>query len=165
MKSFVIKYKEIMRKMNRILSVLAGILLLILTVLLIINIIFREIGFPISGLISISILLMIIVAYLGLAETEEQGAHANIDILANILPSKFEKYNFLIINIINFLTIMTFFIISVPEARSSYLVGEAFTDVVNIEIWPAKLAISIGLGFYLLQILLKIMESFVAEND
>lgn len=165
MNYLIIKYKKTMIIINKIMSVFSGFLLLALTLLLIINILFREIGHPVPGLSSISVILMIIVIYLGLSRSEEYEEHANIDILATVLSTKYKRYNYLIINIINLFTIMIFFIISIPEVKNSYLSHESFGNVISVPVWPAKIAICVGLGLYLLQIILKIIEPIILKNE
>src|SRR5699024_8467069 len=96
--------------------------------------------------------------------TEQKGEHANVDILPSILSPVANKINILLVDIIKFLTLLFFFTGSISQFKKSYQVNEVIADVVNIPVWPSKLAISIGLLFFLLQVGLHIILNLIPKQ-
>src|SRR5699024_5029057 len=124
MKSILRLCKKTLTFINGKLAVLSGILLSVMMVLLIINIVSREAGKSIQGLSSASVLIMIIVIYIGMSHTEQKGEHANVDILPSILSPVANKINILLVDIIKFLTLLFFFTGSISQFKKSYQVNE-----------------------------------------
>lgn len=156
------KFDSFLKYVNNKLGQLSGLLLFIIIILFIVNVISRSIGKSIPGLTTLSVLVMIAIVYLGLSVSEQKDEHASVDMLTNILSSKWLSSNKILINLITLLTINVFLYKSIGSVIRSYKVNEVYADVVNIPIWPSKLAISIGLFFFGLQILYKLIESFIA---
>src|SRR5690625_3074027 len=152
MRSLLLLADNIMKYVNRALSIFCGILLFILMAILLFNIITRELGYAVQGITSIGISIMIIVIYLGLSGSEERDEHANVDMLPNLLTPRWRRVNRVVIDIFKLLTITVFFIVSIYDFIESYQRNETFADVVNIPLWPTKLGVSIGLGLFSLQI-------------
>lgn len=161
MNRFITLIKNRIKFINRIFSIFCGILLFILILIILFNIITRELGYPVQGITSIGITIMIVVIYLGLSGSEERDEHASVDMLSNILSHSWRKANNILIDFIKLFTIGIFFLISINEFIESYQRNETFADVVNIPLWPAKLGVSIGLFMFSTQILLKFLENFV----
>lgn len=161
MSHFLRLYNNIMNFLNDKFAHFCGFLLFALMILLTINVISREIGFPVKGIMSIGILIMISVIYLGMSNSEQRDEHASVDILPTLLPSKWINFNNIIVNILNFITIGIFLFISMKEFINSYQSNEVFLDLIKIPIWPAKLFMSIGLFLFALQIIYKLIESIV----
>ncbi|MFD1039349.1 TRAP transporter small permease [Virgibacillus byunsanensis] len=150
--------KSIMSFINDKLAEICGFLLFAIMILLTVNVASREFGIAIPGLTTTAVLILIAVVYLGQSRTEEHDEHANVDMVTNMLPSKWKTLNSLFINILKLFTISFFFYGSIGSFISSYQANEIFADVVKIPMWPAKLAIVIGLFFFAIQILLKLIE-------
>lgn len=148
--------KKYIEFVNRQMAVLSGALLSLIVIILLINIFTRGIGKPLQGLSTLTVVIMIAVIYLGLSHTEQEKEHASVDMLPNILPPKVNKINTLIMELLKLVTIGAFFIRSIKELIESYTYKEMIADVVNIQVWPAKLAMTLGLLFFLMQIILNI---------
>lgn len=143
---------------NNKLAELCGILLFIIMILLTVNLVSRELGFAIPGLTNLAVLILLAVVYLGLGRCEWNDEHAAVDMIPNVLPPKPKRYNSLLVNILKFIAIAIFFYASIESVISSFQTKESFADVISIPIWPAKLAIVIGLLFFALEVLFKIFE-------
>ena len=155
------KAEKIINYINIKLGQLTGLLLFMIIVLLTVNVLSREIGRSISGLTTISVLVMIAIVYLGLSVSEQNDEHASVDILSTILTTKWLNANKIFINLLSLATLGLFFYKSIGSVVNSYKINEMFADVVDIPIWPSKLAISIGLFFFMVQILFKLIENFI----
>lgn len=144
-------------KINRILSQICGILLFAIIILLVVNTLTRELGYPIEGINSWSVIILVMVVYLGLSTTESTDQHAKVEIFPEYLGDR-NKPLLIIIDIIKLITIGLFFYVSINNLALSIQSGETMADVVRVPIWPAKLTILIGLFFYELQILLNLFK-------
>lgn len=161
---FINKTSGILNVINKRLSELCGILLFITMVLLIINVVSREIGYPVEGLSNISVLVLISVVYLGLSTTEQNKQHAAVELLDSKLKRKSKKIVDIIINVVKLVTVFIFFYASIGNFMFSLESNEGFADVVHIPIWPSKLALLIGLFFFGLQILFNLLKVIIDPN-
>lgn len=156
---FINKMSSMLNNINKRLSELSGIFLFIIMILLITNVVSREVGYPIEGLPNISVLVLISVVYLGLSTTEQNKQHAAVEIFDQKLSRKSKRVLDIFINIIKLVTIVIFFYAAIGNFFFSYTSNEAFADVIHIPIWPSKLALLIGLFFFGLQILLNLLKA------
>ncbi|SOC43745.1 TRAP transporter small permease [Salinicoccus kekensis] len=162
----VMKMDKILKFINRRLSDLCGLMLLIIMVLLLVNVISREFGYAIDGLSNLSVLILISVVYLGLSTTEEANQHAAVELLENKLKVRNRKTLMIAIHIIKLIAIGIFTYAAVGNFFTSVETGEAFTDVVYIPMWPSKLALLVGLIFFEIQIALNLLKTILnIEND
>lgn len=167
MKTIYQYFKNIMDYINNKLAEVCGFLLFVIMILLTVNTVSREIGNAIPGLTTLAVLVLIAVVYLGLSRAEQYDEHASVDMLPNMLSPKWRKINSIVVNILKLIFVSIFFYSSIGFFISSYQTQETFADVVKIPIWPAKLAILVGLFFFTLQILIKLVEdikSLVTEK-
>lgn len=151
------KLDKLLSKINKLLTQICGLLLFAIIVLLVINTVSREVGSPIDGINSWSVIILVIVVYLGLSTTESTDQHAKVEMLPEYLGDK-SKPLLIFIDLIKLLTIALFFYASINNLSLSIQSGETMADVVRVPIWPAKLAILIGLFFYELQILINLFK-------
>lgn len=162
--NFITKFSNILNTVNKRLSELSGIFLFIIMILLIVNVVSREIGYPIEGLPNISVLVLISVVYLGLSTTEQHKQHAAVEIFDHKLGKKSKRVVDIFINVVKLVTVLIFFYASIGNFFFSYQSNEAFADVIHIPIWPSKLALLVGLFFFGVQILLNLLKAIIDPN-
>jgi TRAP-type C4-dicarboxylate transport system permease small subunit len=158
-------FKQILHFVNNRLSEFCGLLLLIIVFLISITSIFRSAGVTVYGLVTISVMVMIAVIYLGLSRAEEHGEHASIDLLSLYLPAKWIKINNTFIYVIELVVIILFLYFSIKSFISSYQSQEIYAEIINLHIWPVKLAICVGLFFYFVQVFVFFIESIFKLTD
>jgi len=78
--------KSLFHKINQILSGFCGWLMLAMMILLGIDIFGRSVRRPLQGMAELSVFVMMIVIYLGLARCEEHKEHVNLEIVRNAGP-------------------------------------------------------------------------------
>lgn len=161
---FLNKSSHILGTINRRLSELCGILLFIIIVLLMVNIVSREVGYPIEGLSNLSVLVLISVVYLGLSTTEQTHQHAAVELLDSKLSKKKKRVVDVILNILKLATVIVFFYASIGNLMFSLETNEGFADVVHIPLWPSKLALLVGLFFFALQIIVNLLKVLIDPN-
>lgn len=161
---FINKTSRILNVINKRLSELCGILLFMTMILLMVNVVSREVGYPIEGLSNISVLVLISVVYLGLSTTEQTKQHAAVELLDMRLKKKSKRFVDVFINVTKLVTVAIFFYAAIGNFTFSLASNEAFADVVFIPIWPSKLALLIGLFFFGIQILFNLLKVIIDPN-
>ena len=144
--------KNLFHKINQILSAFSGWLMVFMMVLLILDIVSRGIGKPFQGIAEMSVFVMMIVIYLGLARCEENDENVRIEIFLIRMPWGVRKYFLLFIDVIQIGVIGAFFIEMTQNTLVAYRTNEAIAGTVQLPIWPVKVFIVIGLFFYFSQI-------------
>ena len=145
--------KKLFHKINQILSAFSGWLILLMMVLLILDIVSRGVDRPFQGIAEMSVFVMMIVIYLGLARCEEHDENVRIEIFLVRMPWKVRKYFLLFIDLMQIIVIGAFFIEMVRNTLVAFRTNEAIAGTVQLSIWPVKVFIVIGLFFYLFQVI------------
>jgi len=161
MKSAFGSMKNVMHHINNRLSELCGLLLMVMVLLLSIDVVGRGVGSAIHGLATLSVYVLLAAVYLGMSRSEEYDEHASIDFLPMQLPPKGRKFNAIIVNALKLFAISLLFYASVGSFFDVYISRESFADVIRIPMWPSKLAVVIGLFFFVIQIFIKLLDSFI----
>lgn len=159
--NFINKAEKVMDFINKRLSELCGVLLFIIIILLLVNVFSREVGFGIEGLSNLSVVVLISVVYLGLSTTEQHKQHATVEILDYQLSKKNRRVLHIIVNIIKLLTVMIFTYAAFGNFQFAVEVRESFADVIYIPMWPSKLALFIGVVFFMFQIFLNLLRAMI----
>jgi TRAP-type C4-dicarboxylate transport system permease small subunit len=146
--------KNLFHKINQVLSAFSGWLMFFMMVLLILDIVSRGVGKPFQGIAEMSVFVMMIVIYLGLARCEENDENVRIEIFLIRMPWTVRKYFLLFIDLIQIGVIGAFFVEMVKNTLVAYRTHEAIAGTVQLPIWPVKVFIVIGLFFYFTQIII-----------
>jgi TRAP-type C4-dicarboxylate transport system permease small subunit len=152
--------KRLTHKINQILSGFCGWLMLAMMILLIVDIVARTMRKPLQGMAELSVFVMMIVIYLGLARCEEQKEHVNLEIVLNALPPLPRRIMEALSYLLAFGTVGLLFYAVTANAIHSYLRNEAIEGTVEMHIWPIKFVMVVGLLFFLVQTLLNALEKF-----
>ncbi len=150
---------RVISKINQLLSGLSGWLMIGMMLLLVGDVVFRALGASISGLAELSVFVMIIVIYFGLARCEEHGEHVNLELVTNLLPNKAKKAMHYLAQILAILTIALIFYSVLQNALDSYQSHESLEGTLELPIWPIKVFMVLGLGFFLLQSVSQLLYS------
>ena len=135
--------RKVFHKINGFLSAFAGWLMLLMMALLLLDVISRGIDKPFQGIAEMSVFVMMVVIYFGLARCEEYDENVRIEILLHWLPWKYRKGLLLIINIVQTLVVGIFLFEMVRNTLVAYRTQEAVAGTVQLPIWPIKILIVI----------------------
>lgn len=151
--------KNVFHKINQILSGFCGWLMLSMMTLLVIDIIARTMRKPIQGMAELSVFVMMVVIYLGLARCEEHKEHVSLELVVKALPRSIQGVMRVISHLMA-LGIVGLFLYSVlMNAINSYVRNEAIEGTVEMHIWPVKFVMVIGLIFFFVQTLINTIEA------
>jgi TRAP-type C4-dicarboxylate transport system permease small subunit len=140
-----------LHRINQWLSGFCGWLMLAMMLLLIVDIIGRTISRPIQGMAELSVFVMMVVIYLGLARCEEHMEHVNLEVAKNLLPPRPRRATELLAAGLALVTSAILLYAVAVNAWASFASHESLEGTVELYIWPVKLVMVVGLVFYVLQ--------------
>lgn len=136
---------------NRHLAGFTGWLMVVMMLLLIADVVSRGVGTPLQGMAEMSVFVMMIVVYLGFARCEEKGEHVSLEFALNAMPLRWRLLMMAASQLIAVITIGLLFYAVVTDAWSSYLTGTAIEGTFEIQLWPTKFVMVVGMVFFVLQ--------------
>lgn len=149
--------KTFFQKINQILSVFCGWLMLGMMFLLVFDIVSRSIKKPIQGMAELSVFVMMIVIYLGLARCEQHGEHVSLELGVNALPPRAKRIMVVITHLIAVLTVGILLYAVFQNAMASFQNHESIEGTVELRIWPVKFFMVVGLFFFLVQTVINLL--------
>ena len=159
--------KIVFHKINQILSGFCGWLMMAMMILLVADIIGRTAGRPLQGMAELSVFVMMVVIYLGLARCEENREHVGLEIVVNALPSTAKRYMVFITHILAVVTVGLLLYAVSQNALASFKNNEAIEGTVELRIWPVKFFMVVGLFFFLVQTIRHMVDAAkrIAKKD
>jgi TRAP-type C4-dicarboxylate transport system permease small subunit len=151
--------KILFHRVNQILSGFCGWLILAMMILLVIDIIGRTISRPIQGMAELSVFVMMVAIYLGLARCEEHREHVGLEIIINALPHTMRLLMRLLIYVLALVTVGILLYAVFQNAVASFRSNEAIAGTVELRIWPVKFIMVIGLVFFWVQTLINTIDA------
>jgi TRAP-type transport system small permease protein len=141
------------------LGIFSGFVLLSILALMSAEVIFRyAFNLPILGTVEISSYLLVIFAFTGIAFTQSQRGHINIEIVTQYLPRRV-SYVLRIVTLI--LSLAVFVVITWQTALGfwkSWEMQEVRWGALPLPVWPVKFVITFGSLVLCLQFLLDLVD-------
>jgi TRAP-type C4-dicarboxylate transport system permease small subunit len=148
-----------MRKFIYYLGIFSGIVLLGILALMSGEVIFRYLfNKPILGTVEISSYLLVIFCFTGVAFTQSQRGHINIELVTQRLPASLQRTLRIITLILSF---VTFVVVTWQMAGAfwkSWEMQEVRWGALPLPVWPVKFMIAFGSLTLCLQFLLDIYD-------
>lgn len=144
----------------RVLAVIAAATIVLMMVATVADVARRYLlGRPIPGVIESGELLMVLSVFLGLAYTQLHGNHVAVTLVIDRLPFRAAAVcrTIGLLVVLGILVWMT--VVTGQRALVSYTTNEFRFGVVQIPIWPGRIAIAIGLLAFALQLVPAIIEN------
>jgi len=151
--------KTFFHKINQILSGFTGWLMLAMMILLVIDIITRSYFKPIQGMAVMSVFVMMVVIYLGLARCEEHKEHVNLELVANALPPTPRRLLGVFSHLLALGTVGLLLYSVAVNALAAYRSNESIEGTVELHIWPVKFIMVVGLVFFFFQTLVNTIDA------
>jgi TRAP-type transport system small permease protein len=147
------------------LGIFSGFVLLSILALMSAEVIFRyAFNMPILGTVEISSYLLVIFAFTGIAFTQSQRGHINIEIVTQCLPRRV-SYVLRIVTLI--LSLAVFVVITWQTALGfwkSWEMQEVRWGALPLPVWPVKFVITFGSLVLCLQFLLDLVDEVRGGN-
>ena len=145
--------RALFHTVNQALSGFCGFLMFIMMVLLCLDIVTRTFHRPIYGLAEMSVFVMMIAIYLGMARCEEHREHVRLELALGALPGRVRRPFESAVFAVEFLTILVFFYAVVLDFLKAYQTSESVLGgTMEFYLWPVKAFTVIGLAFYLVEL-------------
>lgn len=150
--------KHFFHQVNQIFSGFCGWLMLAMMILLVIDIISRTVAKPIQGMAELSVFVMMIAIYLGMARCEENKEHVALEFVLNYLPAAKRRIADLLTSLIAVGSVGILLYAVLLNAINSFQTHESLEGTVELAIWPVKFIIVIGLIFFWIQTIIHSVE-------
>lgn len=115
-------------------------------------------GESIAGVLELGEVMMVAITFLGLAYAEYRGAHVSMTLVVRRIPRRIAA----VINAAGLLLIVVvvawMFLVTFDRAVESYAEGEYRFGLVQVAIWPARIAIVVGLAAYLIELVFRLVD-------
>lgn len=136
--------------------------MLAMMILLTIDIISRAVAHPLQGMAELSVFVMMVVIYLGLARCEESKEHVALEFTLSYLSIPLRRRIEFMARLLAAISAGLLFYAILLNAINSYRTNESLEGTVELPIWPVKFIMVIGLVFFAMQTLIHLMEK--AQN-
>jgi len=143
--------KSFFLKTNQYLSAFCGWLMIGMMLLLVADLVARSLNRPLQGMAELSVFVMMVVIYLGLARCEQHHEHVGLEIGVNALPSGAKRVTIIIANMLAVATIALLLYAVFFNAIDSFVDNESIHGTTEFHIWPIKFLMVAGLFFFLAQ--------------
>src|SRR5690606_33867405 len=115
-------------------------------------------GAPIPGVQDYSAIAMAIVVFAGLAEGQRKGAHVHFELIDKYLPRRV----LIAVTVIGYLGVLVcwgvFFVETLELAIKSIASNEDRLGIVKAPMWPARLAMPIGLAMLMYVLVMQVIS-------
>jgi TRAP-type C4-dicarboxylate transport system permease small subunit len=146
---------QVFHKLESLLTLMGGIVILLLVFLATANILGRWIfSLPVNGYVDWVEQAMAFLAFLGISYTQREGGHIRMDILVTHLHGRLLWAMELISTLIMLAITLVLIYGSSLHFLRAYSIGDSSLDI-NLPTWPAKLVVPISLTILALRLLLQ----------
>ena len=153
--------KNVIVKVNRVLAESCGYLLMFVMFLTASDVVLRNLGFSIFGIVEIAMFIVIAAVYFGLGHCEEEDGHVRIAALVSRFPPVPRQISRLTMNIVTLAVMSLATYACIRSAIGSYFDNEAvMANQTALYAWPARTAMVIGMFFYCCQIVITIGDNW-----
>lgn len=140
--------------MARLLAGMAMLIIVFMMVATVADVLRREMtGRAIPGVIEMGEVLMVASVFLGLAYAETRGAHVNMNIVLRRLPDRTAAVVMSIGMVLVLLVVGWMAIVTGQRAWAAFETQEYRFGLVQIPVWPARVALALGLAAYFFSLL------------
>ncbi|WP_293780835.1 TRAP transporter small permease subunit [uncultured Aeromicrobium sp.] len=151
------------RALSSALSLIAGLVLFGLCALTVADVLSRNLrDRSILGVVEISALLLVVVAFFGLAAAEIDGRHVSVSLVEERLGRRARMVLSLVRTVL--LTVLGALLVigMIGVFGSAFERGETTNDILRLPTWPAKLAVLLAFGLFFILAVWKQVLTFFA---
>ena len=151
---------------NRFLAESCGYLLMLVMFLTASDVLLRNLGFAVFGIVEISMFIVIAAVYFGLGHCEEENGHVRLDMAMQLLPPVHRQAGRLLAACATFAVMGLAVYACARSAVNAFASNEAvMANQTPLYSWPARTAIAVGLFFYCCQLVLSIGKEWLQLQD
>ncbi|GAA1821532.1 TRAP transporter small permease subunit [Nesterenkonia flava] len=146
--------------MARLLAGVAMVIIVFMMVATVADVLRRETtGRAIPGVIEMGEVLMVASVFLGLAFAETRGAHVHMNIVLRRLPERTAAVVTSVGLVLVLLVVGWMAIVTGERAWAAFQTQEYRFGLVQIPVWPARIALALGLAAYFFSLLPRLSDA------
>ena len=158
--------KRLIITINRFLAESCGYLLMIVMFLSVSDVLLRNFGFPIFGIVEVATFIVIAAVYFGLGHCEEEDGHVRIKTLLERMSPVSKQATRLVLACVTLAIMSLATYACARSAMTSYAINEAvMANQTALYSWPARTAVVVGLFFYSCQLVISISNEWRGLRD
>lgn len=155
--------RVLIHAITRLLAFAAVLCVVFMLVAIVADVVRRALaGESVEGVVELGEVMMVAITFLGLAYAESRGAHVSMTLLVRKLPLRLAAaVNALglavVVGVVGWMVYVT-----TDRALMSIDLQEYRFGLVRIPVWPARIAVAVGLAAYFLELVLRLIDQFRA---
>lgn len=153
-------------KLTSGMAVAVGLLTAVITIIVVADVASRFFrGRAIQNADETSILLLIALIFLGLADAQARGENFSVDVLVGLIPGWARRLCALLAISVSFVACSILAFYSARHAIRSTISGEVTYGVSTFPVWPTRIIIAIGLSMLAIQFLIQLVGLVSGKSD
>jgi TRAP-type C4-dicarboxylate transport system permease small subunit len=121
-------------------------------------------GQAVAGVVELGEVIMVAIVFLGLGYAERRGAHVSMTLFVRRLPPRAAAIVngaglLLVVLVVGWMVYVT-----ADRALASFEAKEFRFGLVRVPVWPARIAIAVGLAVYFLELLFRLVDDIRAAR-
>ncbi|MBI1384363.1 MAG: TRAP transporter small permease subunit [Rhizobiales bacterium] len=150
---------RLLRPINAAAAIVAGLCILAMTIIGAADVFgIFVLKRPIPGAFEFTEILMVASIFLALAMAQANRQHVSVEVLQKVLPAGIKRLSWRL----NCLLTLAFFVlmswIAWKVAANSFMIGEFSSGLIQVPVWPARVALAVGTTLISLQALAGLLE-------
>ncbi len=155
-KSFLSRSDQLLHKLESLLTLVGGLVIMLLVFLAVTNVLGRWIfNLPVDGYIDWVEQAMAFMAFLGIAYTQRNGGHIRMDIVVGLLKGRALWLVELFTTTVMLVLVLILTYGSYLHFMRAFTIGDTSLDI-DLPTWPAKLVVPVALTVLSLRFILQI---------
>lgn len=144
---------------TKVLALLAVFCIVVMLVAIVADVTRRTLfGQAVPGVVELAEVMMVAIVFLGLGFAERRGAHVSMTLLVRKLPPRTAA----VVNGLGLLLVMAvvgwMVYVTADRALISFEAREFRFGLVRVPVWPARIAIAVGLAVYFLELVFRLID-------
>ncbi len=122
-------------------------------------------GQSVKGVIELGEVLMVAIVFLGLGYAESRGAHVSMTAVVRRMPPKTAAVLNVLGQVLMIFVVGWMAFVTADRAIESVAAQEYRFGLVPVLVWPARIAIAVGLAAYVFTLMFRLLDSIQVARD
>jgi len=159
------RLRRVVHQATQVLAFLAVLCIVVMLVAIVADVTRRTLaGESVAGVVELGEVIMVAIVFLGLGFAERRGAHVSMTLVVRKLaPRTAAVVNglglLLVVVVVGWMVYVT-----ADRALASFEAREYRFGLVRVPVWPARVAIAVGLVVYFLELVFRLIDDFRAAT-
>lgn len=158
--------RALVHGLTRVLALAAVACVVFMLIAIVADVVRRQLaGESVEGVVELGEVMMVAITFLGLAYAESRGAHVSMTLFVRKLPPRAAAA----VNAIGLLVAVGvvgwMVYVTADRALMSLDLQEYRFGLVRIPVWPARIAVAVGLAAYFLELVVRLVDQLRAVGD